>query len=175
MIEYDNAEFELYDLDPWIKKRSGELEEGQLELLKEKIRLYPPIPAKDMPPSWYTEDHVLRHCWGIKWVTSRGYLMRAPIDITIDSFMMSEMAGGIMSQGYPFMDGELPRVFKLDLPWMIRSKDKKPIDFLITAPAYHFEGNSVRIQEGIIAGDKRLSYELFKMKVEKVVESWTIF
>jgi len=160
MIEYNDVEFGMYDLDPWLAmkmERFGgpEPERGQLELLKEKIRLYPPIPAKDMLPSWYTEDHVLRHCLGIKWVTSRGYLMRAPTDITIRNFMISEMAEGVMTQGFPFEDGELPKVFKIDLPWMIRSKDKKPIDFLVTTPAYHLKSDvDIRIQQGILAGDK---------------------
>ena len=166
MIEKDNIEleFEMYDLDLWIKEqsRTGELniEGDQLKYLKEKLELYPPIPAKDMLPPWYKEDHLLRRCYGIKWMTSRGYLVRSPIDLMIRNFMISPMSKESTEQGFPFESGDLPYVFKLNLPWMVRSQDDKPIDVLITSPAYHFKSEvDIRIQQGIIAGDKRLSYE----------------
>jgi hypothetical protein len=180
MIEYDDVEFEMYDLDLWIeaqaKDQGIEIKGEQLEFLKEKIRMYPPIPAKDMLPPWYTKDHILRHCYGIRWVTSRGYLVRAPINFMIHNFMIKPMTEEAVKQGFPFENGDLPHVFKCNLPWMIRSKDEKPIDILCITPAYHFKSDiDIRIQPGILAGDHRLSYEKTKNRVEKKGEEMPDF
>lgn len=161
----------MYDLDGWIKEQSTgkiKMDETQIGYLKEKFEMYPPIPAKDLLPPWYTEDHVLRRCYGIKWMTSRGYLVRAPINVMVRNFLISPMTKESTEQGFPFENGDLPYVFKMNLPWMVRSKDKKPIDILVTTPAYHFKSDvDIRIQQGIIAADKKLSYEMHKHNSEK--------
>jgi len=129
---------------------------------------WPIVPTSSIAPA-NRKNHPMHKCPGIfDWNTS-GYLIRAWTDIHFEAQgeeirVMAEEREHDFSSGavgtlspelvpFPFESGIKPNVFKIELPWLIRTKPG--YSCIIVSPFYHFLGNMnyVSTYPGIVDTD----------------------
>jgi hypothetical protein len=172
-VDFGDVKFQSYDLKEFLsanfKSRKMEPTEEVLRYAIECHKAFPPMKSRDLIPPWFGDDHPLRRCHGINKIVHSGFLIRAPFDIHLKNFLISPFDSKFLD-GFPVEPEEIPMVFKLLTPLMIKSRKK--YDVLFVQPSYHFRGGiNYRIQSGFLSIDKLEGYEAEK-KRNKEMRDW---